>query len=887
MPVILSAMPASRSKRIFLSAVTRELGSYRESLAQDLRLPNVEVKVQEDFIVGGGTTLGKIDNYIRLCDAVVHLIGDVAGAMPADEEVLALRERYPDLAARLPAAPLSYTQWEAYLAIHYSKPLYVYRAESTAPRDDSTPPAADEARLQSDHFDQICRLGRDRGRFQDREALRAMVLRSLVEFLAQTEPAPPIALTSGAQGTERFLTPDDFLATDHSAAKPLVVGFRPSLAMVRDRQYMPRPIPVAKACERLEKMFAEQARATVHELNVFWMTGRSGTGKSVLLLQVMERMVRNGRRVVWLNDDAAAIVPLLAALEPDAGLSDDQIPDLVFIDDMYAPRGQQEIDLDAVRRLVGTAPDRRWPIVVTCGPPEFERQLARDSGRDCMQIHPWRLLPVRAGEANALRRWFSARMPGASRHPGTAFKQADGLIVSMTFEMVHGRLEPFARRFYDRLRAKNLDGSLQVPLAMNRLYVNAPAGWLSEDDWERLDELNQDVDFSILESPHSTRYLRLTHPHISDVIYQAVRVPGNPRAYANDLAEAIRRSWDTDLFTLRQLLRVVASGNERLSIIDMDHLAKTIATEWRRSELLTLRADPAVLADVYVSLSSWAHRQPELKLDERFGMRLFETARDALRDAGERWPVLWSALYHIEPHDEVLLREALQWLPQQRSQKARAWRLPWLLLAAKQRELSEADWERLLVIGYDWLGANPEGDAWGSVFEVLSRSKLPCAIERSKLLSLGQQWLESKPNRNQWYRVWHRLLADPDFSKADRDDLLKAGFEWLKLFEIRRDWVRIWVSLRAEREYPDGIDRPTLMQMGLNWLVAVNSKATGPSCGSNCSMSASCLPDCASSYSTPGVNCSSTTSSESTGRSSGSASMPLRMSRMMTVGSCM
>lgn len=78
-----AAMTSSYPKRIFLSAVTSELKSYRDAIAGDLRLPHVDVKVQEDFVNGGGTTLEKIDDYIRISDAVVHLIGDALALLRA------------------------------------------------------------------------------------------------------------------------------------------------------------------------------------------------------------------------------------------------------------------------------------------------------------------------------------------------------------------------------------------------------------------------------------------------------------------------------------------------------------------------------------------------------------------------------------------------------------------------------------------------------------------------------------------------------------------------------------------------------------------------------------------------------------------------------------
>src|SRR5258707_7995129 len=113
---------------LFLSAVSAEFGSYRESLRALLKRPNVDVHVQEDFIPTGTETLDKLDRYIAQCSAVVHLAGDMTGGWARAATQQAVRARYNDLADRLPPLkaslnsgdpPLSYTQWEAYLAVYH------------------------------------------------------------------------------------------------------------------------------------------------------------------------------------------------------------------------------------------------------------------------------------------------------------------------------------------------------------------------------------------------------------------------------------------------------------------------------------------------------------------------------------------------------------------------------------------------------------------------------------------------------------------------------------------------------------------------------------------------------------------------------------------------
>ena len=69
--------------KLFLSSVSAEFGSYRERLRHGLTRPNLELKVQEDFIVSGNETLSMLDDYIKGCDGVIHLVGDMTGS-PAE-----------------------------------------------------------------------------------------------------------------------------------------------------------------------------------------------------------------------------------------------------------------------------------------------------------------------------------------------------------------------------------------------------------------------------------------------------------------------------------------------------------------------------------------------------------------------------------------------------------------------------------------------------------------------------------------------------------------------------------------------------------------------------------------------------------------------------------
>ncbi len=85
-----AAMSKRAGFRIFISAVTPELGSYRREVARVLRRKGLEVRDQDYFIQGPGTLLEKLRDYIESCDAVLLLVGDRCGAVPSAEHAVAL-----------------------------------------------------------------------------------------------------------------------------------------------------------------------------------------------------------------------------------------------------------------------------------------------------------------------------------------------------------------------------------------------------------------------------------------------------------------------------------------------------------------------------------------------------------------------------------------------------------------------------------------------------------------------------------------------------------------------------------------------------------------------------------------------------------------------------
>jgi len=214
--------------RLFLSAVSEEFRTYRDALRTKLQRPNVTVHVQEDFIATGTETLDKLDLYIRDCDAVIHLLGDRTGAWAAVATLQTLKSRYPDLATRLPALKssieigqpaVSYTQWEAYLAIYHRKTLLIASAAPEAVRDRNFAADANVQASQHEHRERLQQLGRYAEiSFRNKDELITEVsLSAVLDLLAKAHAGPQQVSNVPIRVPQHFLGRDDSMATIEEA----------------------------------------------------------------------------------------------------------------------------------------------------------------------------------------------------------------------------------------------------------------------------------------------------------------------------------------------------------------------------------------------------------------------------------------------------------------------------------------------------------------------------------------------------------------------------------------------------------------------------------------------------------------------------------------------
>jgi len=426
--------------------------------------------------------------------------------------------------------------------------------------------------------------------------------------------------------TGRVLWACDFRPLERQS-KAVNVGQIPTVLHLQDGRFMEREEQLGAAVGSLDKVLDSRRVADDPAVHSLWLGGASGSGKSVLLLHLMrELVVEREARVVWLGDASWDLLPSLESWHGKRTPHRDSEPVFIFVDDFYSPVKRGELALPRVGNLVRHSGVADWPVLVTCGPSEQRLALESREGDCGLSFEIWKLPLATPEERGRIRTWFADRTGQAPKEASSS-GDSQSLMVSMVFEMVKGDLREFALRFKSRLETEHLDRAVLPVLALNRLYLEAPAGCLSEEQRETLDRINRDDDFLVV-TVGGTERLRLTHPHLSDEIYRVMRVRDGGDACVRDLVNGFKAALRDDPGVALEVLGLVVDAHkgrgkreqhERLALLPEDKLVVELAKTWA--------ADPATL--------------------ERFGSE--EKAR--------AW-TLWAQLGQFHPEVATHVREA-------------------------------------------------------------------------------------------------------------------------------------------------------------------------------------------------------------------------------------
>lgn len=626
----------------------------------------------------------------------------------------------------------------------------------------------------------------------------------------------------GLQVTPEIITPHKKISRD------IVIGKAVTIDHIRDQRFMTRKDVLAQALNKFYLHLQEHLKNSDPEILTFWIYGRSGSGKSVALLQVMQEIILSkNAQVIWL-DDAIEVFPIL--LEKWANQQIDLgEPLFIFVDDFNAPHIRDRIDFKSIARLLRNPKFTKvmWPVLVTCSPPEYLDEFQATGNDEFFHIEKWLIPPVSKSEQKGFLEWFKEKT-GETPKPSVAYEQDEGLILSMMFELRHGDMMEFARRFKKRLEGGGLLEKIAQPLALNRIYIWTPIIWFDElapEQKDSLAALNLDQDFSIFSIENrSSKYIRLTHPHLSDVIYKAIRPDKAGYQRAEDLAKAFERIMQFDDVLASRILLAIAQGGTRISDdLNEKVLAEKMCSIWSSFVEIVSKSHPIGLAFIWTNLARWASR--ETSINNFFALtQPLDSAIEILGAEYYLWGDLWLQLWACYPDNKKLIQSGWTWIRQRSHFDETSWYLVWQTLLTHSEILpqgvSKTD---LLQIGAMWLNGHEDRRWWSMLWQSLLRHShdLPVNIPVSDLVQIGVNWLKGRENSGQWSFVWQDLLQHhEDFLNEESfTEMLKYGVTWLDGREDQGQWAFVWQGLiKHAKNLPPSMLTSNLINAGISWI---------------------------------------------------------------------
>jgi predicted Zn-dependent protease len=301
--------------------------------------------------------------------------------------------------------------------------------------------------------------------------------------------------------------------------KEVLTGQTPQLQHLQKGFFRER-WPIFEALYQAFTTWVESLNVSALEVTdkvpVFWISGRSGDGKSVLLLQLIAETLRRELISPLIQLKGGDDLPRLFAAVPDNPSEDP--PEWIFavVDDVYDLHRHDRDTWDA--SLLEECDNRPLSIaLITCGPTEQREQFSsRLSGP--FQVTHFDVPTLDLEEFQEFVDWFASRTGRARDY--SALTTDNPLLVQLMFELAKGeRMPEFARRFKKRLMDMEVFEAARTIVSVNALYMDAPLHLLTngkaEDALEYLCKEEQ-LHFRVVTTrSNGTKGVRLAHSHLA------------------------------------------------------------------------------------------------------------------------------------------------------------------------------------------------------------------------------------------------------------------------------------------------------------------------------------------------------------------------------------
>lgn len=606
---------------------------------------------------------------------------------------------------------------------------------------------------------------------------------------------------------------------------PIRIQERAVISDLREGRFADRQIfrkLARKAEEWIEK--APGSHEAGRKLSLFWIGGRSGTGKSIALLHVLAMLhaQENNRFIIWLDNNIDALPECFRWARP---LLQDGREVLIGIDDPF-PAGREN-DLAGILNLARhELSGLRFPLIVCCGPAE-QRLSFREQFGHLAAIFPVELPKETADDRALLWDWYQRRTGTKRSQPFSP--DQDVLLVQLFFEWWTGKpIGDFASGFRRRIQGldhtptKAFEPFMYSLFAVNRLYVNYPIELMKNDhqipEFEvAFNRLHREESHLTVEEESNRPGVRIAHPHLANAIYESEswfpREPASEPHRRDHLKKVIFRSLEEcgqprdKLAILWAIARLGDPAGDEAARSRLD--SATIATLLH--DVTTKMQSGFGVLPVYVLpvLIELQARYPSTK----FALSPLKTACDALvRQAVNETG------FRLLCHKVLQHREALQ-----RIDAATTKRAIQSVRSVLQDKIFWAEWPHI-ALDYRKTIADPTIDPWigNWITSHLDHSRTPLFIqdiveftqsedviksalawlsgvdantpvapfvlqallanckENEPLWSFASSWLDKNDwNQDQWPFVWETLMLALPPGNGLGEHMLTRGREWL------------------------------------------------------------------------------------------------------------
>ncbi|MCE6075330.1 hypothetical protein FS799_10740 [Agrobacterium vitis] len=366
---------------------------------------------------------------------------------------------------------------------------------------------------------------------RDKEGVERALHKALSDIRA-------LVRTEGA-AAGRPLTPNLFAR--RSTDKPaLFIGARPRLGELVDGRFMARPerlSPLVTAAEAWLSSLEKSFKADERRLPILWLEGRSGDGKSILTLQLLEAIIAVRGRLASVTElkPEREFSSWLETASPWTTDTPDQA-EIGFIDDLGS-----SLDVADLDTLIDDAFYRgsNYVGLITCGTPE--RGDVFSYGRHVALTRVPIISPERA-DFEALRQWAEQRLGRPLPVP---------VQVGATLSEYVGRLTLVGSNVHCPSAA--ISRGLRAALAVNALGFPAPGSLVSEADLLAFTRDRPDIDLSPIAEEDG---IRLAHSEATWSLYvDGLGGAGLAESWGGDLGRVMAARLDAgDYIAARKIL---------------------------------------------------------------------------------------------------------------------------------------------------------------------------------------------------------------------------------------------------------------------------------------------------------------------------------------------